>query len=198
MRPHAFLPPRGCAPRPGNSHRRSSMHRDLELQRVVGGIARCLASVERASARTPDITPGTELARQCGGKNARRRGAILERSGIVIELDQLPERSAECDQAGPERCSALRRARSTASPPGATQSIIKRWPKHASAVRSVCSRRMPHCACMSAEGRSLQWRRYRRNGWQAFKLGHRARKCSARGGTCISHADSTACAKASA
>ena len=85
---HAFFHLADAHPDPG-IHIAAGHHRNLEFHRVVGGIAWCLASVERASARTPDITPGAELARQCGGKNARRRGAILERSGIVIELDQL-------------------------------------------------------------------------------------------------------------
>src|SRR6202048_1430624 len=85
---HACFPPADAHPHPG-IHIAAGHHRNLEFHRVVGGIAWCLAGVERTSARTPDITPATELARQCGGKNARRRGAILKRSGIVIELDQL-------------------------------------------------------------------------------------------------------------
>ena len=46
--------------------------------------------------------------------------------------------------------------RSTATPPGTMQSIIRRWPKQAAAQRSTRSRSMPQCASMMLNDASLQ------------------------------------------
>ena len=111
--------------------------------------------IEVAPGGTADKTAGAELPRQGGVEHAGRDRAILQRGGAVVELDQ--RREARADLAISARIASTPAARrSAATPPGTTRSIIRRWPKAASAARSTRSRRMPQWACMMAKDASLQ------------------------------------------
>src|SRR5262249_27036519 len=60
---------------------------NFEIEPIVGWIAGHLARIEGAAAGTPDITAGAELPCQLAAQNSCGGGAVLQRSGIVIELD---------------------------------------------------------------------------------------------------------------
>jgi hypothetical protein len=64
-------------------------HRHVEGQIRVGPIARPLARIVCAAAGATHIAAGSELACQRGSDDSRRRRAILQRGGVVIERDQL-------------------------------------------------------------------------------------------------------------
>ena len=133
-------------------------HRDVEVELVVGRIARRRAARRRRGREArPTIAAGAELLRAV--RRARRR---CRRCG--------PAARRCCRRARPARGNARRivaqqrrgsprapgASRSAATPPGTTRSIISRWPKQARAARSTCSRSTPQCACMSAKAASLQ------------------------------------------
>ena len=66
----------------------SCEHRHVELQRVVGRIAGRAARVEGAARGAADIAAGAELPRELGLEDAGADGAVLQRGGVVVELDQ--------------------------------------------------------------------------------------------------------------
>ena len=99
--------------------------------------------------------PGAELAGQLRRQEAGADGAILERRGVVVELDQLGKVGAQILEKSGYRQRAIAR-QIDATPPGTTRSIISRWPKQLSAARSTYSRSSAHCACSMAKAASLQ------------------------------------------
>src|SRR5437763_10550989 len=70
-------------------------HRNFEIEPIVGRIAECLAGIESAAAGTPDIPAGPELPRQLAAQDPSAGGAVLQRRGIVIKLDELRKDSAD-------------------------------------------------------------------------------------------------------
>ena len=102
-------------------------------ERVVGRIGRASARVEGAARGAADIAAGAELPRELGLQDAGGDGAVLQRGGVVVELDQLAESGAgSFVEQRAQRGRRRRRARSAATPPGTMRSIISRWPKQAS------------------------------------------------------------------
>ncbi len=69
-------------------------HGNVEIETMIGRIADCLAGVESAAAGTPDIPAGPELPRQLAAQNPGAGGAVLQRGGIVVKLDELREQPA--------------------------------------------------------------------------------------------------------
>ena len=161
-RPASARSATGSARSPGCGSRRARVdvalvqHRHLEVQPVVGRIADRPARVEVAARGAADKAAGAEPARQLGRQDAGADGAVLQRGGLVVELHQRREarayrrRSAHGCRRHPSE------SRSTATPPGTMQSIIRRWPKQAAAQRSTRSRSMPQCASMRLNDASLQ------------------------------------------
>ena len=62
--------------------------RHLEAQAIIGRIGQRLACIEGSSRRAADIAAGGVLPGQSGRENPGIDGAILQRRGIVIELDR--------------------------------------------------------------------------------------------------------------
>src|ERR1041385_8378340 len=63
-------------------------NRHLELQRVVGRIARRAARIDGAARGAADIAAGAELPRKLALEDAGGYGAVLQRGGIVVNFDQ--------------------------------------------------------------------------------------------------------------
>ena len=72
-----------------------SAHRHVEGEAGIGRIARRLAGIERAPRGAADEAAGAVLARQLRAQDAGADGAVLQRGGIVVELDQLGEAAAD-------------------------------------------------------------------------------------------------------
>src|SRR5437899_5168292 len=64
-------------------------HGNFEIEPIVGRIAGGLAGVESAAAGPPDIPAGPALRRQLVAQDPSASGAVLQRRGIVVELDEL-------------------------------------------------------------------------------------------------------------
>ena len=79
-------------------------HHHFHGRRVVWGIRERHARVERASGCAPDETGRRELRCERGLHHSRAGRAVLERGGIVVELDQLGKLAA---QAPAERADRL-------------------------------------------------------------------------------------------
>ena len=92
---------------------------------------RSAARIESAARGAADIAAGAELLRQRGLQDAGGDGAILQRGGVVVDLDQLREAAPDVVEQPAQAVDAAS-ARSAATPPGTTRSIISRWPKQAS------------------------------------------------------------------
>ena len=63
-------------------------HRHLEFKPIIGRIGVRLARIEGAAAGAADVTAAAELVHQFGGHHPGLDGAILQRSGVVVELDE--------------------------------------------------------------------------------------------------------------
>ena len=117
-------------------------HRHLELEIAIGRVARRAARVEGAARGAPDITAGAELAHEIGLHDAGGHGAILQRGGVVVELDQAREHAADFREQAPARaprrpprCRARRRReRSRPSSAGGRS----RLPPRATCARAGC------------------------------------------------------------
>ena len=70
-------------------------HRHVEAQVAVGRVARQLAGVEGAPRGAADEAAGAVLAGQLPRQDAGGDGAVLQRGGAVVELDQLGEAAAD-------------------------------------------------------------------------------------------------------
>src|SRR5262245_25927310 len=66
-------------------------HRHLKIELIVGRVAWAFARIEGAVAGTPHIAAGAELACEFRAQNAGGGGAVLQRSGVVVEVDELRE-----------------------------------------------------------------------------------------------------------
>src|ERR1041385_8811599 len=64
-------------------------HRHFERQFVIGHIRKRAPRIEAPAGRTADIAAGAELRRQFRFHNPRGHCPILQRSRIVVEVDQL-------------------------------------------------------------------------------------------------------------
>jgi hypothetical protein len=64
-------------------------HRDLEVEPIIGRVGKRLARIEGAAAGASDIAAGAELPRQLAAQNAGSVGAVLQRGGIVVKVDEL-------------------------------------------------------------------------------------------------------------
>src|SRR5262249_57500287 len=67
----------------------------FEIEPIVGRIAWHLARIEGAAAGASNITAGAELPCQLAAQNSCGGGAVLQRSSIVIELDEFREQSPD-------------------------------------------------------------------------------------------------------
>ena len=177
----------------------SLQHRDLELELVVGRIAGRAARIEGAAGGAPDVAAGGEPAHQLGRDPAGRDRAVLQRGGVVVELDQLREAAADSRSGAAQRRDAVVRRGRRRRRPATIRSIISRWPKQASAARSTRSRSTPQWACISANAASLQIAPMSPR-WLATRSSSAisARSQTARGGGSTPSAASAARAKASA
>ncbi len=63
-------------------------HRHGERKPIVRRVAGRLACIDIAPAGATDIASRAELPGQIGAQDAGRGGAVLQRCGIVIKLDQ--------------------------------------------------------------------------------------------------------------
>ena len=84
-------------------------HRHLEGELVVGRIAGHAARVEGAARGAADITAGAELAHVVRLHDAGGHGAVLQRGGVVVELDQAREHAADFREQGVHLRRAVRR-----------------------------------------------------------------------------------------
>ena len=108
--------------------------RHLEAELVVRRIGKHFTRVEAAARGPADISPSTERPRQLRAEITGRHRAVLQRGGVVVDLDELREAvPRRLDQRAQWPIPSA--ARSQATPPGTTRSIISRWPKQACAVR---------------------------------------------------------------
>ena len=125
-------------------------------------------------------------------------GAVLQRSGVVVELDQPRKHFARIRRAARATARRPSAAISRATPPGTMTSIISRWPKQASAARKHALAQDAGIAHASARTRRrCRWRRCRRNGWPAARARPSARAGRARAvAPSTPSAASMACAKA--
>ena len=64
-------------------------HRHVERELIVGRIGERAPDVEGAAGGAADIAAGAELLRQRGLKDPGGDGAVLQRSGVVVDFDQL-------------------------------------------------------------------------------------------------------------
>ena len=175
-------------------------HRHLEGELVVGRIGQALPRIEGAARGAADIAAGAELPRQRRREMPVVDGAVLQRGGVVVELDQLGKRAADLGEQRRRSPPTPSAARSRATPPGTMRSIISRWPKQASAARSTRSRSMPQWACISAkDGVVADGADVAEMVGEALQLGHQRAQPDARAAaTSTPSAASTARAKASA
>ena len=60
----------------------------VKVKPIVRRVAGHFARIDIASARASDIAGRAELPRQLGAQDACRGGAVLQRRGIVVKLDQ--------------------------------------------------------------------------------------------------------------
>ena len=67
----------------------------IEAQVAVRSVARLLAGVEGAARGAADVAAGAVLAGQLPRQDAGGDGAVLQRGGAVVELDQLGEAAAD-------------------------------------------------------------------------------------------------------
>jgi hypothetical protein len=81
-------------------------HGRLEREPRVGRISRLLACIERAPRGAADEAAGAVLARQLRLENAGGHGAVLQRGGAVIELDQLGKAAAHGSDQGAQAAHA--------------------------------------------------------------------------------------------
>ena len=128
-----------------------------------------------AAGGAPDISAGAELAHVFRLGDAGADGAVLQRGGIVVKLDQ-PRKPAP-------RISASK-ALIAAAPPGASRGPRRRArcsPSSAGGRRRLARRATPvRAARPSAHAsarrqRRCRWRRYRRGGWRSAPIRPSAR-----------------------
>ena len=113
-------------------------HRHLEAQLVVGRIAGRRGARRSRGPRRGRHSRRRRTARASAGvEDAGGDGAILQRGGVVVELDQLGKAPADRRRSASRSAARRPASRSTATPPGTMRSIIRRWPKQASAARST-------------------------------------------------------------
>src|SRR5262249_62164335 len=74
-----------------------------------GGASPGILAPTKARPRAPpDITAGAELPCQLTAQNSGSGGAVLERGGIVVKLDELRERAPNVLQQCRHSCCAVR------------------------------------------------------------------------------------------
>ena len=100
-------------------------HRHLELKLVIGRIGHCLARIEGAARGASDIAAGAEGAGKRRREIAGGDGAVLERGGVVVDLDQ-PGKLVRTVSSSARRASMPPSPRSSVTPPGTMRSIISR------------------------------------------------------------------------
>ena len=84
-------------------------HRNLELQALVGRVAGRAPRIEGAPGCAPDVAAGGKLLRELGRQDAGADGAVLQRRGVFVELDQLRKALAHfCDQCEQQACAFVR------------------------------------------------------------------------------------------
>ena len=110
---------------------RQHRHRRRRARRRAGSPASRRASNSRPEAR-PTKPPAANCRGQLGRQDAGADRAVLQRGGVLVELDQRREIAAD-RATEPADAAAPPASRSTATPPGTTRSIISRWPKAAPA-----------------------------------------------------------------
>ena len=102
-------------------------HRHLEAQAVIGRIGERAPRIE-AAARRRGRHGRRQPNRRASAVRAMpvRDGAVLQRGGVVVELDQRREGRADRCEEQREPHTAPSGARSAPTPPGTMQSIISR------------------------------------------------------------------------
>ena len=73
-------------------------HRYFECEIVIGRVAGGASRIEAAARRASDISTGAEPAREGRLHDAGRNGAVLQRSGVVVQLDKPRKHFAEFDE----------------------------------------------------------------------------------------------------
>src|SRR5690606_23538357 len=68
---------------------------DIEVEPVIGRVARRTPRVEEATARTSDITACAKLTDQRLRHDSGAYGPVLQRRGVVVEFDQCREYGAD-------------------------------------------------------------------------------------------------------
>src|SRR5580704_11899984 len=86
----------------------SAPDRNLETESVVRRIGTVAARVEVTARRAADYAPGAEPARQIRFQHAGPDRAVLQRSGVVIELDEAWKRRANVADKRANRLRSLR------------------------------------------------------------------------------------------
>ena len=84
-------------------------HRHLERQLFIGRVSEIATRIEGAARGAPDIAAGAELARMLALDDSCGDGAILQRSGVVVKIDQARKHLSHFRKQRVHLCDPVRR-----------------------------------------------------------------------------------------